>query len=73
MDGDQIASAGVVAANPGNDWTVAGTGDFDGDGRSDILWRGKSGEIAVWQMDGDQIASAGVVAANPGNDWQISV
>jgi Ca2+-binding RTX toxin-like protein len=72
MDGDQIASAGVVDANPGAHWAMAGTGDFGGDGRADILWRGQDGEVAVWQMEGDQIASAGVVDANPGAHWAMA-
>jgi len=29
-------------------WHVAGTGDFNGDGRSDILWRSDSGELSDW-------------------------
>ena len=30
------------------DWTVAGTGDFNGDGRDDILWRNDSGALINW-------------------------
>jgi hypothetical protein len=51
---------------------VAGTGDFGGDGRADILWRGQGGEIAVWQMDGGQVIEGSVVDANPGAYWEIS-
>ena len=30
-------------------WKVVGTGDFNGDGKSDILWRNTStGENAIW-------------------------
>lgn len=32
----------------GNEWQVQGTGDFDGDGRSDMLWRHASGGLAIW-------------------------
>lgn len=32
-------------------WKVVGTGDFDGDGRSDILWRnGSTGANVVWRF-----------------------
>ena len=30
------------------DWHVAGTGDFNGDGRDDILWRHDSGALSDW-------------------------
>lgn len=32
----------------GADWTVAGTGDFNGDGFEDILWRQVGGELTDW-------------------------
>src|SRR5262249_8957913 len=44
------ASAIGVGSLP-NDWTVAGTGDFDGDGVWDILWfNSTSGGVAAWLM-----------------------
>lgn len=36
----------------GNEWSVKGTGDFDGDGRSDILWQNNLGQTAIWLMNG---------------------
>ncbi|WP_295529992.1 VCBS repeat-containing protein [Novosphingobium sp. Chol11] len=30
------------------DWKIAGTGDFNGDGRSDILWRNDNGRLSQW-------------------------
>jgi len=34
-------------------WTIAGTGDFNQDGRSDILWRNTTtGEVGTWTMNG---------------------
>ena len=45
-------SAGVVGSfNPGPSWQVEGTGDFNGDGKSDILWQ-HDGTPAIWLMDG---------------------
>ena len=29
-------------------WQVAGTGDFNGDGRDDILWRSNAGQLSDW-------------------------
>lgn len=31
-----------------NDWHVIGTGDFNGDGRSDLLWQSDGGVISNW-------------------------
>ena len=33
-------------------WMIAGVGDFDADGRADILWRDVSGAVAIW-LSGD--------------------
>ena len=29
-----------------------GVGDFNGDGKADILWQNDSGQAAVWLMNG---------------------
>jgi subtilisin family serine protease len=36
----------------GSQWTLVTTGDFDGDGKGDLLWRHSDGRAAVWYMDG---------------------
>jgi FG-GAP repeat protein len=39
-----------------SDWKVAGVGDFDGDGKADILWRNSvTGENYLYPMDGATI------------------
>jgi hypothetical protein len=39
MNGTNLISGGNVGFNPGASWHAIGTGDFNGDGRSDILGR----------------------------------
>jgi FG-GAP repeat protein len=56
-----------------SDWTVAGFGDFNGDGRQDILWHNSSdGSVIAWLMNGFAV-SAEWIDQNPiSQDWQIS-
>ncbi len=41
------------AANVASEWNVAGIGDFNGDGRDDILWRHDNGVLTNWLGDAD--------------------
>ena len=44
--------------NVSTNWNIVDTSDFNGDGKSDILWRGPTGDVAMWFMNGTQITSA---------------
>ena len=39
-------AAGVLALE--NAWKLVGTGDFNGDGRDDVLWRNDNGTVTNW-------------------------
>ncbi len=83
MDGTRIKFGGYVndgaqaVPAPGADWHIAGTADFDGDGKNDILWRTDSGMLAIWEMDGTRIKFGGYVnngtdaVGAPGADWHV--
>src|SRR6266542_2721471 len=46
--------------------------DFNGDGKSGVLWRHDSGQVYFWEMDGLGIkAEGGVAHAAVPNDWHI--
>lgn len=45
--GFSINDANALVQVP-NDWQVAGTGDFNGDGRTDLFWRNSNGMISNW-------------------------
>ena len=32
-------------------WQIAGVGDYNGDFKSDILWRNSNGTIALWESN----------------------
>ena len=69
MDGPQVASAGTFNNVP-TTFAVAVTGDFDCDGKSDILWRDTNGDMSVWFMNGTLISSAAAVG-NIATSWTV--
>src|SRR6266480_4161457 len=73
MNGLTITSQGFVdSVDPTSGWQVQGVGDFDGDGRADILWRNlATGENYVWLMNGQTIASGGFLTQVGGQAWQV--
>ena len=62
----------LVGANPGPSWHEIGTGDFNGDGHSDILWQNANGQAAIWEMNGTHQLAGGsaLVGPNPGPSWK---
>jgi hypothetical protein len=41
-----------------------GTGDYNHDGKSDVLWQNSSGAVSVWEMNGTSLCAAAILA-NP--------
>jgi hypothetical protein len=37
--------------------TLTTAGDFDADGKADILWRHTAGDVALWLMNGGSVSS----------------
>ena len=66
--GTFIGNRDHVNVNPGPGCTVVGTGDFNGDGRCDILWRLDDGTVREWlgQPDGSFVGNRDHVDVNPG-------
>ena len=53
-------------------WKVAGTGDFNGDAKADIVWRNSStGEVYVWLMNGTTLSSHGSVFTLSDQNWKL--
>src|SRR5216117_226377 len=63
MNGLTIAARGLVnIVEPSSFWELKGIGDFDGDGKADILWRSTAtGENYAYFMNGWAIASRGLL------------
>ena len=67
MSGNSLKGGGPVTPNPGPAWQAIGTGDFNHDGFSDILFQNKStGQVSIWEMQGDKLIGGGPVNPNPG-------
>jgi hypothetical protein len=71
MNGNTLTGGGAVTPNPGPAWKAIGTGDFNKDGDSDILWQNTStGQVSIWEMDGNHLIGGGPVTPNPGPSWK---
>jgi hypothetical protein len=51
MNGNAVSSGNLHIYDIWTGWTTVGIGDYNGDQKADILWRGPSGEIVIWIMN----------------------
>ena len=71
MNGGQVSSVTLIGNVPTR-WSIVGTGDFNGDGKIDILWRDTNGNVAIWLLDPfEQVAVSLYVATVP-TTWSIA-
>jgi hypothetical protein len=82
MNGANVTSNLATSMNAGSftstsGWQAQGLGDFDGDGKNDLLWRDSAtGELAVWTMNGATVVTSATASVNPGaytatTGWQV--
>lgn len=58
---------------PGNEWRIEGVGDFNQDGKADIVWRNyKTGDNGVWLMNGTTLSSVQMLLKIEDRNWQIA-
>lgn len=68
-----LPGSGPVAPAPLAVWDIVGTGDYDGDGRADLLWRSNDHRIATWFLNGAAIRpGSGTVGSVGSADWQAA-
>lgn len=56
------------------DWQVTALGDFNGDGKDDLLFQHRSGTLGVWLMDPTRLVQASLLRpADPGHfQWRVA-
>ncbi len=74
MDGNiRLGQVPILPIVADQNWKIVGTGDFNGDGKSDILWRNIStGQNKVWYMNKIIYSGSGSIATVPGSAWTIA-
>jgi hypothetical protein len=65
-------TAGYLPTVPDLAWRMVALGDFNGDGRADILWRNAStGENYVYLMNGRSISEQGYLRTVSDQSWRV--
>jgi hypothetical protein len=71
----QVLSATDLGVVP-TTWHIVGTGDFNGNGKSDILWHNDNGDTSIWLMTATgtqvQVASTADLGVVPPS-WSVSI
>jgi hypothetical protein len=72
MDGATRTSSVSLSVVADTSWQMVGTADFNGDGKTDILWRHQvAGVNAVWLMNGVARTTTALLSTVPDANWRI--
>jgi hypothetical protein len=73
MDGTTLAHSSTVGSTSVNSgWTAIGTGDFNGDSKSDIIFQNTgTGQVKIWLMNGTTKLFGGAVGTSTGTAWHV--
>jgi FG-GAP-like repeat/FG-GAP repeat len=74
MNGTAIlAGEGFLRTVADLSWQIVGVGDFDGDGKADILWRNSStGQNYIYFMDATAIIGEGFIRTVADQNWRVA-
>ena len=74
MDGPTMRDeSGILPTVAGSSWSVAGSGDFDGDGHADLMWRNAAtGANHIWFLDGPSVTPTISTMSTVGGAWYVA-
>ena len=73
-NGGFVANDSNALTSVSTSWQIAGTGDFNGDGRDDILWRSNSGQVSNWlgQANGGFVGNDSNALSSVSTAWNVA-
>ena len=73
MNGLQwLPGSGYIGTAPIASWSIIGMGEFNGDGKYDLLWRSSAHSVNAWFLDGPVVkAGSGAIANVGSSQWQL--
>jgi hypothetical protein len=79
---DPSASGTISSQRRDLNWRIVGVGDFNGDGKSDVLWQYEdsgddrdrlNGDLYIWEMNGERVVTEGLTTQEPGSrNWRVA-
>lgn len=70
LSANPILDAGYFYTLTDQNWQMRGATDFNGDGKSDVLWQNvTTGENATWYMDGTNVLGGSFSSGIANNSW----
>ena len=72
LNGTTWSSSVSLTEVSDTNWEIGGTGDFNGDGKTDIVWRNKAtGDNVIWLLDGTTWSSSVLLTGVSDTNWEI--
>ena len=72
MNGLTVATAAFLPTIADTNWEIKGAGDFDGDGKADVILRNRAtGQNIGWLMNGLSVSMAAFMPTIADTNWEL--